>query len=333
MADSILNLGLPAPIDIQVSGTNLEAAYQTASAIAEQARGIAGVSDVFIPQDLDYPALQVDIDRITAGKLGLTQEEIVRNVITALTSNQMIAPSYWVDHRSGNDYLLTVQYPEGQVRGRTDLSAIPVRSPGGNRTTRLESVSRIQNIQAPTEVDHYQLRRVIDVYVAPSGEDLGRVSAAIDKIVRNTELPDGVRVDLRGMVQGMRQSFASFARGLILAVALLYLILVAQFRSFVDPLLILSPVPMGLTGVLLTLLITGTSLNVMSLMGTVMMVGVVVSNSILLVYTANELRRAGVSARAAIVEACRVRYRTVLMTSVSTVVGLLPLAITAGTGG
>jgi multidrug efflux pump subunit AcrB len=333
MADAVLNLGLPAPIDVQVSGSDLNASYRTALDIANRAREIAGVSDVFIPQDLDYPALKVEIDRTSSGKLGLTQREIVQNVITALTSNQMIAPSYWVDQRSGNDYMLTVQYPEDQIRTLDDLTAIPLRSPDRQQATRLDAVSRMTRIESPTEVDHYQLRRLVDVYVAPSGEDLGRVANAIDRIIKETRIPDGVRVDLRGMVQGMRSSFSSFGFGLLLAIALLYLILVAQFRSFLDPLLILSALPMGITGVLVTLYLTGTSLNVMSLMGTVMMVGVVVSNSILLVHEANALRDAGRHARVAILDACTARFRVVVMTSLATVVGLLPLAIKLGTGG
>jgi multidrug efflux pump subunit AcrB len=333
MADAVLNLGLPAPIDIQVSGTDLAASYRTALDIAARARDIAGVSDVYIPQDLDYPALKVDIDRTNSGKLGLSQKEIVQNVITTLTSNQMIAPSYWVDPKSGNDYLLTVQYPEGQIRTLDDLRAIPLRSADRQQATRLDMVSRMTRIESPTEVDHYQLRRLIDVYVAPSGEDLGRVAANIDALIRQTTLPDGVRVDLRGMVQGMRQSFTSFGAGLLLAVALLYLILVAQFRSFVDPFLILAALPMGLTGVLVTLYVTGTSLNVMSLMGTVMMVGVVVSNSILLVYEANIRRGDGDKPLAAITGACQARFRAIVMTSFATIVGLLPLAVKLGTGG
>ena len=333
MADAVLNLGLPAPIDIQVSGSNLDASYKTAVDIAARARDIPGVSDVYIPQDLDYPALKVDIDRTSSGQLGLSQKEIVQNVITTLTSNQMIAPSYWVDPRSGNDYLLTVQYPEGQIRTLDDLRAIPLRSGERQQATRLDMVSRMTRIQSPTEVDHYQLRRLIDVYVAPAGEDLGRVAANIDAVIRQTTLPEGVRVDLRGMVQGMRQSFTSFGGGLLLAVALLYLILVAQFRSFVDPFLILAALPMGLTGVLVTLYVTGTSLNVMSLMGTVMMVGVVVSNSILLVYEANVRRGEGAEPLAAISAACQARFRAIVMTSIATIVGLLPLAVKLGTGG
>jgi len=333
MADAVLNLGLPAPIDVQVSGSDLETSYRTAIDIARRARDVAGVSDLYIPQDLDYPALRVEIDRTSSGKLGLNQREIVQNVITALTSNQMIAPSYWVDPRNGNDYMLTVQYPEDQIRTLDDVSAIPLHSADRRGSTRLDAVSRMTRIQSPTEVDHYQLRRVVDVYVAPSGEDLGRVANAIDRIIRETRIPDGVRVDLRGMVQGMRQSFQSFGSGLLLATALLYLILVAQFRSFLDPVIILAALPMGIAGVLWTLWLTGTSLNVMSLMGTVMMVGVVVSNSILLVDKANDLSAAGSGPRAAVVGACAARFRVIVMTSLATVVGLLPLAITLGTGG
>jgi HAE1 family hydrophobic/amphiphilic exporter-1 len=229
--------------------------------------------------------------------------------------------------------MLTVQYPEDQIRTLDDLTAIPLRSADRQQATRLDTVSAITRIESPTEVDHYQLRRLVDVYVAPSGEDLGRVANAIDRVIQNTKIPDGVRVDLRGMVQGMRSSFSSFGFGLLLAVALLYLILVAQFRSFLDPFLILSALPMGITGVLVTLYVTGTSLNVMSLMGTVMMVGVVVSNSILLVHEANRLRDAGRPARSAILEACTARFRVVVMTSLATVVGLLPLAVKLGTGG
>jgi multidrug efflux pump subunit AcrB len=333
MADAVLNLGLPAPIDIQVTGSDLAAAYRTATDIAARTREIPGVSDVYVPQDLDYPALKVDIDRTSAGELGLSQREIVQNVITALTSNQMIAPSYWVDPKSGNDYLLTVQYPEDQIRTLEDLVSIPLRASSQSSPTRLDMVSRISRIQSPTEVDHYQLRRLIDVYVAPAGEDLGRVAGAIDRILRDTRIPDGVRVDLRGMVQGMRESFTSFGLGLLLAVALLYLILVAQFRSFLDPFMILAALPLGVSGVLVTLYLTGTSLNVMSLMGTVMMVGVVVSNSILLVYEANTARDGGATPREAILGACQARFRVIVMTSMATVVGLLPLAVKLGTGG
>jgi multidrug efflux pump subunit AcrB len=332
LVDAVLNLGLPAPMDIQVSGSDIEAAHRTASELAQKIRALRGVSDVLVPQDVDYPALQLDIDRQRASQLGLSSKEVIGNVITALTSDQMIAPSYWVDPKSGNDYLLTVQYFEGQIKNLADLNAIPVRSVNRPLPARLDAVSSIRHIHAPTEVDHYQLRRVMDVYVATTGEDLGNVLKAVNKIIGGTSLPEGVRVTVRGSVQGMQASFKSFGLGLILSVLLVYLILVAQFKSWVDPLVILLAVPTGLTGVLVTLLLTGTTLNVMSLMGIVMMVGIVVSNSILIVEFTHRLREDGKTLREAVALACRVRLRPVLMTSLATLIGLLPMAAKLGTG-
>jgi HAE1 family hydrophobic/amphiphilic exporter-1 len=332
LVDAVLNMGLPAPVDVQVSGSNMENSYKTAVSLANQIRGIPGVSDVYIPQDVDYPALQLDIDRTRAAQLGLSQREVVGNVITALTSNGMIAPSFWIDPKSGNDYMLTVQYPEAQIRNMGDVAAIPVHSSGNPYPTRLAAISHITRFESPTEVDHYQLRRVTDIYVQPKGEDLGLIASRIDAIIANTKIPAGLIVTMRGMVQGMRSSFISFGAGLLLAVLLLYLILVAQFRSFTDPILILLAVPTGLTGVLLTLYYTDTTLNVMSLMGIVMLVGIVVSNSILIVEFAHRLRESGMPVREAVATSCRVRLRPVLMTSLATIIGLLPMAMKLGAG-
>jgi multidrug efflux pump subunit AcrB len=332
LVDAVLNLGLPAPIDVQVAGSNMDKSYKLALKLASQIKRVGGVADVFIPQDIDYPALQLDVDRMRAGEMGLDQQEVVANVITALTSNQMIAPSFWIDPKTGNDYMLTVQYPEGQVKTMSDLRAIPLRSTGAARPTRLDMISNIHRIKSPTEVDHYQLRRAIDVYVRPLNEDLGRIANAIDGIIAHTEKPEGITVTLRGMVQGMRASFSSFAVGLGLAVVLLYLILVAQFRSFVDPFIILLAVPPGLAGVVLTLWLSNTTLNVMSLMGVVMLVGIAVSNSILIVEFTRHLREEGMQVREAVAMACRVRLRPVLMTSLATIIGLLPMALKLGAG-
>lgn len=332
MVDAVLNLGLPAPIDVQVAGSNLTRSHDTALKLASKIQHIPGVADVFIPQDIDYPALKLDIDRTRASELGLDQQEVVGNVITALTSNQMIAPSYWVDPKSGQDYMLTVQYTEGQIKSLADLRAIPLRASGSPLPTRLDAISSVTRVQAPTEVDHYQIRRVIDIYVRPLGEELGSIADSIDAIIAHTRIPEGLNVTLRGMVQGMRASFRSFAVGLTLSVVLLYLILVAQFRSFVDPLLILLAVPPGLTGVLLTLWLTGTTLNVMSLMGVVMLTGIAVSNSILIVEFTRQLRAEGMQVREAVAMACRVRLRPVLMTSLATIIGLLPMALKLGEG-
>jgi HAE1 family hydrophobic/amphiphilic exporter-1 len=332
LVDSVLNLGLPAPIDVQVSGTDLNKTFQTAHHLANRIRRLNGVSDILVPQDLDYPSLRLNIDRERASLVGLSQKEVVDNVITALTSNGMIAPSYWVDPKSGNDYLLTVQYPENAVTTLNDLKQIPIRAANGKQTTDLDAVANVESIETPTEVDHYQLRRVIDVYVAPKNEDLGNLRSGIQDLVSGAKLPEGVRVNLRGSVQSMQSSFTSFGLGLVLSIALVYLVLVAQFESFLDPFIILFAIPPGLMGVLLILLLSGTTLNIMSLMGLIMMVGIVVSNSILIVDFSRSLWRSGTPLREAVGSASRIRLRPVLMTSLATVIGLIPMALKLGTG-
>src|SRR6266576_2646036 len=174
LVDAVLNLGMQAPIDVQIGGTNMKASYQTALDLAAGIRKIRDVADVYIPQDLDYPALRLEIDRMRAGELGLSEKEVVANIITALTSNQMVAPNVWIDPRNNNNYFLNVQYPDTQIQSMLDLRSIPLRAPGLTRPTRLDMVSKITRFDAPTEVDHYQIRRTIDIFVRPHGEDLGR---------------------------------------------------------------------------------------------------------------------------------------------------------------
>ncbi len=239
LVDSVLNMGSPAPIDLQVSGSDLNADYQVAQNLAAQFRQIRGVADVYIPQDLDYPSLRLNIDRTRATELGLTEREVVSNVITALTSNQMIAPSIWIDPNSGNNYFLTVQYNENQIKTIDDLRAIPLHGARIAESTRLDMVADITRFNAPTEVDHNQIRRRIDVYVRPSSEDLGSVARKVQKIIAASHIPSTIDITLGGSVDSMNASFRSFAIGLVLSVVLLYLILVAQFRSFVDPFIIL----------------------------------------------------------------------------------------------
>ncbi|HLH45030.1 MAG TPA: efflux RND transporter permease subunit [Bryobacteraceae bacterium] len=332
LVDAVLNLGLAAPIDIQVGGSDLQASDRTALELAQQIRQIPGVADAFIPQDLDYPALRLEVDRTRAGELGLSEKEVVENVITALASNQMVAPNVWIDPKNNNNYFLNVQYPEQQIKSLLDLRSIPLHGAGLKRPTRLDMVSSITRFEAPTEVDHYQIRRVLDIYVRPLGEGLGSIADRINGLIARAKLPAGVDVTVRGMVESMRASFRSFALGLSLSVLLLYLILVAQFRSFKDPWIILLAFPPGLSGVLLTLWFTGTTLNVMSLMGVVMLAGIATSNSILIVEFARSLSRDGRDVREAISTACRVRLRPILMTSLATVIGLLPMALKLGEG-
>ena len=385
MVDAILNTGMPAPIDVQVSSRDLEKTYRVAQDLSSRIRRLPGVGEVYIPQDMNYPALRLNVDRVHAAELGLSQKEIVENVITALNSNTMIAPNYWVDYKTGNDYFLTVQYYEHgkpAIHNLIDLKQIPLRpadqnaqvacgsgtpsqktfgpgsvgdapnpawncgsempsslvqsahpDPPARPITVLDNVVSIGFVQSPTEIDHYQIQRVVDVYVTPAGEDLGKVTAAIRKAIAGARLPANIRVNLRGMVEGMEESFKSFGLGFVLSFILLFLILVAQFRSFIDPLLIMLAIPMGFIGVLIILPLTHTTLNVMSLMGVLMLVGIADSNSILIVDFAHKLEEQGLSVEDAVITACRVRLRPILMTSLATIIGMMPMAMKLGTGG
>ncbi len=329
LVDSVVNQGLPAPFDIQISDNNMAEANGIAQDIARRLKHSRNVSDVLIPQDLDYPGLQLNIDREQASQLGLTPKDVVDNVITALTSNAVIAPSYWIDPVSGNNYMLTVQYSNKQIGSMTmsDFKNIPLRASNSAAYTPLQSVANIEPMNTPTEVDHYQIRRVIDVYVMPTSEDLSTTRKEVNDIVEGLKTGKNVLVSVRGAVVGMQESFKRFAIGLVLSIALVYLILMAQFRSFVDPFIILTAIPPGLLGVLLILLLTHATLNIMSLMGVIMMTGIVVSNSILIVEFSGILHARGMTLRAAVVEACKVRLRPILMTSLATLLGMIPLAL------
>ena len=362
MVDAILNMGMPAPIDVQVSSPNLHQIYDIAQNLATRFREVHGVGQIYIPQDMNYPTLQLNVDRVHAGELGLTQKDVVDNVITALNSNYMIAPNYWVDRKSGNDYYLTVQLFEhgnGAINNMADLGQLPLRDMGGGAdvncgpsgpprpgvstsswtcgglgrpTTVLNNVVNVKQVLTPTEVDHYQIQRAVDIYVTPKGEDLGRVTDAVRNILAKEKIPSNVRVNLRGMVQGMDASFKSFALGFLISFVLLFLILTAQFKSFIDPFLIMLAIPMGFIGVLIILPLTHSTLNVMSLMGVLMLVGIADSNSILIVDFAHSLERQGLSPIDAVVTACRVRLRPILMTSLATIIGMIPMALRLGTG-
>jgi len=352
MVDAILNMGAPAPIDVQVSSRDLDTTYNAAAGLATQIRKLPGIGQVYVPQDMNYPAIRLKVDRIHAAELGLTQKEIVDNVITALNSNTMIAPNYWVDHQTGNDYFLTVQYYENghpAIHDFVDLTQIPLRRrvdnsrpaapgrefqalEGARPVTTLGNVAGVEFVQSPTEIDHYQIQRVADVYVTPSGEDMGKVSGEIGSLLAAQKLPANIRINLRGMVQAMHDSFNSFAVGLSLSVVLLFLILVAQFRSFKDPFLIMLAIPMGFIGVMVVLPLTHTTLNVMSLMGILMLVGIAASNSILIVEFAHRLEEQHMSVEDAVITSCRVRLRPILMTSLATIIGMVPMALKLGTG-
>jgi HAE1 family hydrophobic/amphiphilic exporter-1 len=336
LQDAILNQGQPAPIDVQVNTRDLGITYATAQDLARRIRELPGVGEIYIPQDMNYPSIRLDIDRVHAAELGLSQNDVVNNVITALNSNIMIAPNYWVDYKTGNDYFLSVQFPEhgkGSINTLADLTSIPLRAPNLKSPTTLDSVVKLAHLQSPTEVDHYQIQRVVDIYVTPKAEDLARLRSAIVKTIADAHLASNIRVTLRGMVNGMDESFKSFALGFVISFILLFLILVAQFKSWIDPFLIMLAIPMGFVGVLIILPLTHTTLNVMSLMGVLMLIGIADSNSILIVDFAHKLEEQGLSVADAVVTACRVRLRPILMTSLATIIGMFPMAMKLGEGG
>jgi multidrug efflux pump subunit AcrB len=354
LVDSVINQGLPAPIDIQIKSQDMNSSYALATQLAAKIMAMPNVSNVYIPQSIDYPGLALNIDRERASLIGLSAKDVVDDVITALTSDGMVAPSYWIDPKSGNNYMVTVQYANSWINNMSmeDVKSIPLRGirPAGYGPMQeggqsgpasaqmlgddhsagyvpLGAVADIQQMNTPTEVDHNQIRRVIDIYVATKGEALQGVGAQIDRLLVDTKHDKNTVIDVRGAVVSMNQAFHDFGIGLIIAILLVYLILMAQFASFIDPLIILMAIPPGLAGVALTLLVTGSSLNIMSLMGVIMMAGIVVSNSILIVEFAGILHQRGMGLKAAVVESCKVRLRPILMTSLATLLGMIPMAL------
>ena len=355
LVDSVINQGLPAPIDIQVSSNDMRGAFDLAQKLAQKIKAMPNVSDVYIPQDLDYPGLALNIDRERASLIGLSAKDVVDNVITALTSDGMIAPTYWIDPKTGNNYMVTVQYSNREINHMTmeDFENIPLRGdataglrsesggPGSQRGRRpallwrtysgytpLRSVAEIKQINTPTEVDHYQIRRVIDIYVATRTEalDKGRRKTSTASSP-DTKTDKNTRLTMRGAAVSMNDSFRDFGLGLLISIALVYLILMAQFASFIDPFIILMAIPPGLAGVVMILLFTGSTLNIMSLMGVIMMTGIVVSNSILIVEFSGILHEQGLPLLEATVQACKVRLRPILMTSLATLLGMIPMAL------
>ncbi len=325
--DSVLDFGSAAPIDIQLSGPEYGELSDTAHRIIAAVRELPEVAQVMLRQEARYPTLQVAVDRVKAARLGLTLEDAVNNIITALTSNAMIAPSIWIDPKTGNDYFLTAQYAEPDIRSLDTLQNVPVGRQDDGNSVLLRTVATVSETQQPAEAAHYDIQRVMDVLIVPRTGNLGGTQAAIERAIAPLALPPHVTVTLRGAVAAMQAAFADFGPGILLAVVLLYLVMVAQFRSFLDPVIVLFSVPAGLIGVVATLLVTGTTVNIESLMGVIAMIGIAASNAILLVDFANERRRQGLAPRQAIVTAAGARMRPILMTSLATIVGFIPIAL------
>lgn len=329
-----LNEGVPVPINVQVKAGTIQQCRETAEQVVERLRGIPGTADVQIAQMLDAPQIDIDVDRIKAKLLGLNQDDIAKTVLTALGSSVGFAPTIWVDPKTGIDFFMGVQYESNAIDSLDALRNIPLSLPtkDGPRTMPLSNVAELKRVTIPGEVAHYNIARVNDVFVNAAGRDIGSVARDVEASIAGMELPKGVTLTLRGPVQTMKEGGQMLGVGLAVAALLVYLVLMAQFRSFTDPLIIMLAVPLGLSGVLLVLWATGTTFNIQSLMGTLMMIGVVVNSSILLVEFANQRLADGQSAAEAAIGAARVRLRPILMTSLTLVASMAPFCFQIAPG-
>jgi len=345
MLSSALNMGEPSPIHFQVSGSKLEEMREIAEHVEGMAQSVPGTVDVRIAQRLDYPTMTVTMNRDKAARMGLTPEVVMQNLVSATNSSVGFDPAFWVDKSKGNHYFIGVQYPEELLTNLDTILDIPIGMVEGV-PIRLRNVATIEKGEGPGVVSHRNIGRVMDIYVnLARGYDAGSVMTAIEAKVLAPDNPLGATVgsddrgelfDLanypglalrsQGEVKEMRKSFDQFAAGVLIAVVLVYLVMVAQFRSFVDPLIILLTVPLGFTGVVAALLLSGSNLSIMSFMGIIMMVGIVVEYSIVLVDFANQRMAEGLSVQDAIIDAAKVRARPILMTSLTTWLALLPMA-------
>ena len=350
MLSSALNMGEPAPIHIQVSGSNLDTSQQIARIIANEMRKAEGTADIRIAQRMDYPIIDIEIDRVKAAYAGVNVEDIMKNLVTSTNSSIGFDPAFWIDERSGNHYFIGAQYAENELVSVETLLDIPITSANGGSPVSLRNLVRVRRKTGPAVVNHRNITRVTDIYgSALPGYDIGSVVAGIEeRLLASPQLRPSLRQSDRGEywaltgpdfsgkgygyvmageVATMYETLGQFLEGFLLAAVLVYLVLVLQFRSFVDPLVVLLTVPLGLIGVAVILHLTGTYLSIMAAMGIIMMTGLVVAYSILLVDFANRRRAQGSSAHEAILDAARVRLRPILMTSMAAVLALTPMAI------
>jgi multidrug efflux pump subunit AcrB len=334
MVGQILNFGIPAPIDVQVGGRS-PANYRIAKTIERQLARVPGAVDVRLHQVVDAPELRIDVDRTRAAQMGLTQRDVANNVLTSLSSSGQVAPNYWLDPVTGVSYLIAVQTPESQVASTDDVGRTPLSTSRGGPPQLLANVATLTHATTPMVSSHYNVQPVLDVYAGVQDRDLGGVATDVDRIVKEArgQLPRGSFIQVRGQVQTMRSSFVGLSAGLILAVALVYLVMVINFQSWLDPFIILMALPGAFSGIVWSLYVTQTTINVPSLMGAIMSVGVATANSILLVTFANQQRANGANALEAAHSAAVTRLRPVLMTAGAMILGMLPMSLGLGEGG
>ncbi len=357
ITSQVLNFGLPAAIDVQISGNHLNTSYDIALKLADRMRVIPGVKDLRIAQPQDYPSYQVNVDRAKALQFGITQLEVASSLLASLSGASLLQPNFWLDPVSGVNYNVIPQMPQHLINSLPAMANIPLSTtasgaaPTDVDTTTdsttdgstdgstvfqpqlLGNIATFKRDWDPSIISHYTVQRVIDVDCAVSGRDLGGVASAVQReIDRIGKLPAGTKIVIRGQSQAMNQSFVTLGEGMILAIVLVYLLMVANFQSWLEPFIITLAVPGALAGVLWMLVATGTTINVESAMGAIMAVGVGVANGNLLITFANELREEGYSPVAAAIEAGRIRLRPIIMTALAMILGMLPMALALGSG-
>ncbi len=335
MTNQILNFGLPAPIDIQIGSRQEAQGYKFAKEIEHRLQKVAGAVDVHVHQVLDGPEIKVKVDRSRAQQLGLTQRDVANSMLISLSSTTQISPGFWLNPKNGVSYLVALQTPQPSITSMADIYRTPLTGASGAGQQILGNLAHFERSQSTVNVSHYNVQPVFDVYANVQDRDLGAVAAETRKIVEEfrAKLPPAMTINMRGQAETMRTSFSRLSFGLLFAILLVYLLMVVNFQSWLDPFIILMALPGLFSGILWTLFVTQTSISVPSLMGAIMSIGVATANSILLVTFANDQRRAGQSAIEAALSAGYIRLRPVIMTALAMIIGMLPISMGMGEGG
>jgi CzcA family heavy metal efflux pump len=329
-----LNFGLAAPIDVQVVGRSRAQNFEIAKGLVHQLAGIPGTADVHLMQVVNAPDLLINVDRTKAQEIGLTQRDVANDMLVTLSSNVQVAPNYWLNPQNGINYPLVVQTPQSRVTDMSDLERTPIHS--GTQTPQLlTNLSQVTRRNTLAVITHYNIQPVFDVDANVAGRDLGGVAQDVDRVVATARktLPRGTTIVVRGQVESMRSSFFGLEAGLVFAILLVYLLMVVNFQSWTDPLIIVMALPGALAGIVWSLYLTQTTFSVPSLMGAIMAMGVATANSVLMVTFANDQRALGRTAVEAALEAGHERIRPVLMTALAMIIGMLPMALGLGEGG
>jgi multidrug efflux pump subunit AcrB len=337
IVSQILNFGLPAPIDVQIVGNKLDANRVVANNLLTRLRGVRGLVDARIQQPGDEPAINVDVDRTKAMQAGLTQRDVAQNLLIALSGSSQTSPNFWLDPKNGVSYPLMAEVPQYDIHSLQTLSNIPITtlSPKVNPQNLLGTLGTMSRGTQQAVVSHYNVQPVLDIFASAQGRDLGGVASDVSKLVdeARAQLPPGSSIVMRGQVQSMNESFDGLGFGLVFAIVLVYLLMVVNFQSWVDPLIIVTGYPASLAGISWMLFATHTTLSVPALTGTILCIGIATANSILVINTAREQLAAGVAPLAAALDAGFSRFRPVLMTALAMLIGMLPMALGLGDGG